>query len=110
MRLIWILPILGALAAGVELLSVNDQHGAPQQSVVAGLALSFVVIPYVLARAVTELFAPPAKREPLEPENAPAPSSGMIMRETFDRCPKCHRVRDLALSRDYCQHCGTPVK
>jgi hypothetical protein len=110
MRLIWILPILGALAASVELLSVNDQHAAPQQAVVAGLALSFVVIPYVLARSVTELFAPGAKHEPPESENASEPSSGMVMREDSGKCPKCRRVRDRALSRDYCQHCGTPVR
>lgn len=51
----WILTIFGCLAGAACLLSAVMAQGAPQQAGAAALAVAFVVIPYGLARAITEM-------------------------------------------------------
>lgn len=56
-KLFWIIAIIGVvigcLSFGLTLLSVDIS--APQQAAGAAIALCWVVIPYCLARAVSEL-------------------------------------------------------
>ena len=53
---VWVLPIIGALAATFELATNWDaQQSAPQQAALAGFALCLVIIPYCLARAIAGL-------------------------------------------------------
>lgn len=58
---LWILSVLGAVAGGVQLLLVEAQPGAPQQAAAAAIAVGLAVIPYCLARAVSELLKPQAE-------------------------------------------------
>jgi len=54
--LVWVLALLGALIGGVDLiLMVRIQESAPQQAVVAAMAVGWGVLPYVFARACDEL-------------------------------------------------------
>ena len=56
MRLMWVLPILGAVAgAGMLALTLTSASGAPQEAAGAAIACAAAVIPYVLARAVDAL-------------------------------------------------------
>jgi hypothetical protein len=53
-RLVWALAALGSLVGGVEFaLDWSSATGAPQQAVIAAMALVWAVIPYCFARAVT---------------------------------------------------------
>lgn len=55
-RIVWLLPLLGSFAAGIDLVNgLTVATGAPQQAAAAGIALALVVIPYCLARAVMGL-------------------------------------------------------
>ena len=55
-RLVWLLPMFGALVAGADFaVSWGAQKSAPQQAALAGFALACVVIPYCFARALMEL-------------------------------------------------------
>ena len=55
---LWILTILGALLGGAWfLLGSTLTESAPQAASVAAQALCWAVIPYVIARAVTEIAA-----------------------------------------------------
>jgi hypothetical protein len=52
-RLLWLLPALGSLVGGAEfVLDWSSATGAPQQAVIAAMALAWTVIPYCFARAV----------------------------------------------------------
>ncbi|MEQ1909227.1 MAG: hypothetical protein ABMA15_10420 [Vicinamibacterales bacterium] len=52
----WILVVLGALAAGVQAVDTFlSAESAPQQAAGAGMACMLAIVPYVLARAVSEL-------------------------------------------------------
>lgn len=54
--LLWILTVIGALIGGLFLfVTLISANGAPQEAAGAALALGFAAIPYVLARAVSEL-------------------------------------------------------
>lgn len=53
---LWVLTILGAVIGAIILfLGLATATGAPQQAAAAAAAVAFVVIPYCLARAVSEL-------------------------------------------------------
>jgi hypothetical protein len=55
-RFVWVAPLLGALAAGADLLASWDSaKSAPQQAALAGFVLACAVIPYCFARAVVGL-------------------------------------------------------
>ncbi len=52
----WVIALLGSIAAGavfVEMMSVATS--APQEAAGAAIAVGIAIIPYVLARAVSEL-------------------------------------------------------
>lgn len=55
-KFLWVVTVicslLGALTAIFGIASAN---GAPQEAAVAAIAIAFAVIPYCLARAVSEL-------------------------------------------------------
>ena len=53
-RLVWALAALGSVVGGVECaLDWSSATGAPQQTVIAAVALAWAVIPYCFARAIT---------------------------------------------------------
>jgi magnesium-transporting ATPase (P-type) len=53
-RLVWALAALGSVVGGVECaLDWSSATGAPQQAVIAAVALAWAVIPYCFARAIT---------------------------------------------------------
>lgn len=53
MKVIWILPIIGALlGALVFVLTIGSAKGAPQEAAGFAMAMALAVIPYVLVRAV----------------------------------------------------------
>lgn len=55
-KLLWVLAIFGALFGGLILLvGVSGASGAPQEAAAAAIAAAMAVIPYVLARAASEL-------------------------------------------------------
>jgi ammonia channel protein AmtB len=54
--LLWLLTILGSLfGALVGLVGVLGANGAPQEAAAAAIGVACAVIPYCLARAVSEL-------------------------------------------------------
>jgi hypothetical protein len=56
MKVFWILPLLGLLPCLLVIVQTDTQAtSAPQQAVGAAYALAWVVIPYCIARAITEL-------------------------------------------------------
>src|SRR5262245_2015770 len=53
---VFVLPMIGALLAGVVLvLTVTGANGAPQEAAGAAIAIGLAVIPYVFARSVEKL-------------------------------------------------------
>jgi hypothetical protein len=65
MRVIWILPLLGSLIAGLEFFdSIISATSAPQQAAGAAMAMSWAVLPYVFARAAEGLSQTDARRQP----------------------------------------------
>jgi hypothetical protein len=56
MIFIWILALLGSIAAGLTLFGgILFSNGAPQQAAAAAIAVGFAVIPYCFARAIEKL-------------------------------------------------------
>lgn len=52
----WIITILCSLiGALVAFVGVSEANGAPQEAAAAAMGIAFVVIPYCLARAVSEI-------------------------------------------------------
>jgi len=51
----WVLTILGGIAGIFTFSSIYVQESAPQQAAVAGIAMALVVLPYCIARALTEI-------------------------------------------------------
>jgi len=57
MRIVYVLPILGAIAAAFVMLLVSASAGsAPQEAAGYAMACALAVVPYVFARAVIALF------------------------------------------------------
>lgn len=55
-RLLWVLTILGSLFGGLFVFfALTLSNGAPQEAAGAAIGIAFAVIPYCLARAVSEL-------------------------------------------------------
>lgn len=55
-KFFWIMAIVGVvIALGQFVLALDSSQSAPQQAASAGLALCFAIIPYCLARAVSEI-------------------------------------------------------
>lgn len=55
-RIFWILTILGTLLGGaIALMGIMNAQGAPQEAAAAAVGVACAVIPYCLARAVSEL-------------------------------------------------------
>lgn len=54
--LFWVISLLGAIVGGgMLLIAVTSSNGAPQEAAGAAMACGFAIIPYVFARAVSEL-------------------------------------------------------
>jgi hypothetical protein len=54
--LLWLLTVVGSLfGALIGIVGVLTAHGAPQEAAAAAVAVACAVIPYCLARAVSEL-------------------------------------------------------
>lgn len=62
-QVVWILPLLGAIGGGLFFLAAFTANGAPQQAAAAGMACAVAIIPYVLARAVTEIWKESASKK-----------------------------------------------
>lgn len=57
--LLWIVTALGALAGALLLFTgLQGAESAPQEAAIAAIAVACAVIPYCLARAVSELSRP----------------------------------------------------
>lgn len=55
-KVIWILPLLGALAGVLTiLLTLGSAGSAPQQAAGYAMACAFAVVPYVLAKAAVAM-------------------------------------------------------
>lgn len=63
----WILTFFGAAFGGAFVLSTFVQDSAPKQAASAALGCGLAIVPYVLARAASELSAPAAKQEDTQP-------------------------------------------
>lgn len=63
MRILWIIPVLGAIFGGVELLSFFSATSAPQQAAAASLAVALAVIPYCLMRSLDGMIKSPVERQ-----------------------------------------------
>lgn len=52
----WIITIIGAILGGLTLIgTIIGSSGAPQEAAGAAIAVAFTVIPYCLARAISEI-------------------------------------------------------
>lgn len=61
----WVIVILGGVAAGFEVrAALGGGYSAPQQAAAAGIALCYVIIPYCIARAVSEIIEEHRARVP----------------------------------------------
>ena len=55
-KLLWFVTIIGSMLGGlVMFVGVNEAKGAPQEAAAAAMAVAMAVIPYCLARAVSEI-------------------------------------------------------
>jgi len=55
-KALWIIVIIGSILGGVAaLIGVIGAKSAPQEASAAAIGLAFAVIPYCLARAVSEI-------------------------------------------------------
>jgi sugar phosphate permease len=64
MRYVWLLPMFGSFIGGIDFLfSTLTADSAPKQAAGAGMALCWVVLPYVFARAVEGIAAPERNEE-----------------------------------------------
>lgn len=68
-RMLWVGAGIGAVLGGVQLALSTVATGAPQQAAAAAMAAASAVIPYVLARAWDQVFAP------VEPGGGATPTS-----------------------------------
>jgi hypothetical protein len=73
----WIITILGSCIGGLFMFGAFLESGAPQQAASAALGIGFAVIPYCLARAVSEI---QSKSSP----TAAAPEPPMV-RSSFEK-------------------------
>ena len=64
-KLVYVLPFLGAILGGMQLLSSLIATSAPQQAAGAAMAAALAVIPYVFARALAEMIDNPSPRLPV---------------------------------------------
>ena len=56
MKMIWILPLIGSIIAGIVFgIGVLLSNGAPQECAVSAIALCLAILPYSFARSVSEL-------------------------------------------------------
>lgn len=64
MRIVYLLPALGAIIGGVEFLfGFAQARSAPQQGASAAMAVAWAVLPYVFARAVAEMVERPEAKD-----------------------------------------------
>jgi hypothetical protein len=64
MRYVWLLPMLGSFIGGIDFLfSTLTADNAPKQAAGAGIALCWVVLPYVFARACEGIAASERREE-----------------------------------------------
>ena len=57
MRILWLMPIIGALAALLVIaMTLATSKGAPQEAAGFALACAVAIIPYVFTRALVSLF------------------------------------------------------
>ena len=55
-KFLWILVIVGSIFGGLmAFIGVAAAQGAPQEAAAAAMGVAFTVIPYCLARAVSEM-------------------------------------------------------
>ncbi len=55
-KLLWVLTIIGSVIGGLIVCAgVLGASGAPQEAAAAAMGVAFAVIPYCLARAVSEI-------------------------------------------------------
>ena len=55
-KFLWILVIIGSILGGlIAFIGVTAAKGAPQEAAAAAMGIAFAVIPYCLARAVSEM-------------------------------------------------------
>ena len=53
---LWILVIIGSILGGLAFfIGLSAANSAPQEAAAAAIAVAFAVIPYCLARAVSEM-------------------------------------------------------
>lgn len=63
MRLVFVLPLIGALIGSlIILLTLAASGSAPQEAAGYAMAAAFAVVPYVLAKAIAGLNAEPASK------------------------------------------------
>ena len=55
-KFLWVLVIIGSMLGGAAfMIGVPSAEGAPQEAAAAAIGIAFAVIPYCLARAVSEM-------------------------------------------------------
>jgi hypothetical protein len=67
-KLWWVITILGGIVASLFFAIAVASDSAPKEAAGAALALGWVVIPYCIARACTEIVAINAQSKRSEPE------------------------------------------
>lgn len=80
MRLLYFLPIIGAVVGALEFLStLTRAQSAPQQAAGAAMAVAYALLPYIFARGMVELVERPAQQPGamfvspgIQPQPAPA--------------------------------------
>jgi hypothetical protein len=80
---VWVLPIPGALAGAAIVIIALNEDSSPKQAAAASLAAAVTIIPYCIARAVTELSD--ASRQELAALNAKMAVHTRLLAELANR-------------------------
>lgn len=74
--LVWTISVLCSLFAGyMHVSGLMEANSAPQQAAVAAMAVAVAIIPYCLARGVSEIADNAPPKEPKQPKPRDEPSS-----------------------------------
>ena len=91
--LLWVLTIVGSLLGGfIVFLGVFATNGAPQEAAAAAIGVACAVIPYCIARAVSELSEPVESDKKLSMGLAPCPDCAKPVSLEAAICPRCGRL------------------
>ena len=74
MRFLWAVTIIGSVLGGLTIIfGLAGAEGAPQEAAAAAIGVAFAVIPYCLARAVSEMGSKAVEQATVPKKDDPGP-------------------------------------